>query len=270
MSVTMDQNQYEAVGSLIEETITRLKKNMELMPPSLRLLKDSIEKLKGSLSVLGEVSDWEPIGRYTLREDRAAYFKFIIDGLANNGWFVDFDMPLEVISELNLLIKNRAFDKIDELLIEYFERNLTTIKEFLLEQYPDRRKVLEAGFRAHAAKEYELSVLAFLSQVDGMFKEKLSVDFFEKRNKIPARAECYRIYAVDELLQTFLYIFRKEYPIDYSEFKRPKGFTQLNRHMIMHGEAIDYGSRLNSLKALSLVNHIADALMSIDDEVESG
>ena len=84
--------------------------------------------------------------------------------------------------------------KIDELLIEYFERNLTTIKEFLLEQYPDRRKVLEAGFRAHAAKEYELSVLAFLSQVDGMFKEKLSVDFFEKRNKIPARAECYRIY----------------------------------------------------------------------------
>jgi hypothetical protein len=40
--------------------------------------------------------------------------------------------------------------------------------------------------------------------------------------------------------------------------------------MIMHGEAIDYGSRLNSLKALSLVNHIADALMSIDDEVESG
>jgi len=122
--------------------------------------------------------------------------------LTNNGWFIDFDMPLEVISELNLLIKNRAFDKIDELLIEYFERNLTTIKEFLLEQYPDRRKVLEAGFRAHAAKEYELSVLAFLSQVDGMFKEKLSVDFFEKRNKIPARAECYRIYEVPPIVKT--------------------------------------------------------------------
>jgi hypothetical protein len=46
-------------------------------------------------------------------------------------------------------------------------------------------------------------------------------------------------------------------PINASENERPRNFNGLNRHMVLHGESLDYGSKVNSLKAISLVNYVS-------------
>lgn len=38
------------------------------------------------------------------------------------------------------------------------------------------------------------------------------------------------------------------------------GSTGLNRHSVMHGESLDYDTKENSLRALSLLNYVAVAL----------
>ena len=49
-------------------------------------------------------------------------------------------------------------------------------------------------------------------------------------------------------------------PIGASEYERPTGFDELNRHMVLHGESLDYGTKINSLKAISLINYVAHVL----------
>ena len=38
---------------------------------------------------------------------------------------------------------------------------------------------------------------------------------------------------------------------------KPEELGALNRHAVMHGESLDYDTRENSLKALSLLNYLA-------------
>ena len=45
------------------------------------------------------------------------------------------------------------------------------------------------------------------------------------------------------------------------------GFIDLNRHAVMHGESLDYGSEENGLKAVSLLNYVS-YILSEDPELE--
>jgi hypothetical protein len=49
-------------------------------------------------------------------------------------------------------------------------------------------------------------------------------------------------------------------PIGASERQRNEEFIGLNRHMVLHGESLNYGNKINSLKAISLINYVAHVL----------
>jgi len=49
-------------------------------------------------------------------------------------------------------------------------------------------------------------------------------------------------------------------PISASQRERQDGTTALNRHMVLHGESLDYGTKANSLKAISLINYVTQIL----------
>ncbi len=63
----------------------------------------------------------------------------------------------------------------------------------------------------------------------------------------------------------FLSPFAETLPISASEDERDDRFSGLNRHMILHGESLDYGTRINSLKAISYINYVTQVL-KMDDE----
>jgi len=55
----------------------------------------------------------------------------------------------------------------------------------------------------------------------------------------------------------FLDPLRHSLPVGQSSKERDNGFNRLNRHMVMHGESLDYGTQRYSLQALSLLNYVA-------------
>jgi len=66
----------------------------------------------------------------------------------------------------------------------------------------------------------------------------------------------------------FLRPISLELPINASEKARERiaaergwpAWNELNRHQVLHGESVDYGTRLNSLKAISLLNYLVSFL----------
>jgi len=54
-------------------------------------------------------------------------------------------------------------------------------------------------------------------------------------------------------------------PISASQNERDDKFNELNRHQVLHGESTSYDSEINSLKAISLINYLAQVLMKPED-----
>ena len=54
--------------------------------------------------------------------------------------------------------------------------------------------------------------------------------------------------------------------ISMSKHERPEGFDGLNRHMVLHGESLDYDTRENSLKAISLIGYVGRVLPLRDEK----
>ncbi len=49
-------------------------------------------------------------------------------------------------------------------------------------------------------------------------------------------------------------------PISASEKDRGSDFIGLNRHQVLHGEVVDYNTKINSLQAISCINYMSQVL----------
>jgi hypothetical protein len=124
--------------------------------------------------------------------------------------------------------------------------------------YPLRADIICDAFNAHKRGEYSLSVPVFLIQAEGICMDITKYPLYKKRNKIPFIAEY--VQKIPEPASIFLYPFTQLLPTTVSEKDRGLNFKGLNRHQVLHGESVDYGTEKNSYKAISLLTYIANIL----------
>lgn len=180
--------------------------------------------------------------------------------LAEQGWYVDFDMPITGIFELKELFLDRHESEAESELIVYFENRLEKIEEIISKQFHHRSHIVSSAFKAHKMDEYYLSIPVFLAQVDGICKDVVGQYFFSKKDRKPKTASYVEQIAADTFRSALLSPLAKTTSISASEQEREADFDLLNRHMVLHGESLDYGSQLNSLKAISLINYLTQVL----------
>lgn len=180
--------------------------------------------------------------------------------LAQHGWYLDFNMPLPSLWNINEAISSGEIDEVEEAFVEYFESQLDEIKNSFSAQFPHRSHIIASAFKAHRNGEYFLSIPVLLAQTDGICKEVVDQYLFMKKDKKPRTAIYVEQIAADTYKAALLSPLAASTPIGASEHEREAGFNLLNRHMVLHGESLDYGSKVNSLKAISLVNYVSQAL----------
>ena len=201
-----------------------------------------------------------------------------VAAMASHGWYVDTDQGLDELETLRTLIDAGNTDRVDELLMAHFENRLGAIEEALIAELPRREKILRSAFAAHRRGDYELSIPVLLIQADGACVDLTTHHFFQKARgtQVPeVAAHIAETQAPGSAL--FLGPISLELPISASERARERiaaqrGWTswqELNRHQVLHGESVDYGTRLNSLKAISLLNYLVSFLPG-DSEPEAG
>jgi hypothetical protein len=90
----------------------------------------------------------------------------------------------------------------------------------------------------------------------------------DRATKKPASSAYVSAIVGDEMSAAMLSVLSNVLPINATERERAnfldaRGLTdwrELNRHTVLHGESLDYGTRINSLKAISLINYFVGVL----------
>ena len=180
--------------------------------------------------------------------------------LGAHGWYLDLEMPLPGLWKLKNALSEGDVGEAEEALVEYFAGRLAEIEKSITDGFPHRAHLIRAAFNAHRRQEYELSIPVLLAQTDGICKDVVNQYLFIKRNKKPSTAIYVDQIAGDTYRAALLSPLAKTLPISATEGERPAGFDALNRHTVLHGDSLDYGSKINSLKAISLVNYVAHVL----------
>ena len=105
----------------------------------------------------------------------------------------------------------------------------------------------------HQDEEYDISVPLFLIHADGICKEVFGRLFFKVgKAGLIARASVEE-RKIDWIWSAVTEPFRSELSIA----KGSNDPTAWNRHVILHGRSVDYGTEINSLKAISLLSFLS-------------
>lgn len=179
--------------------------------------------------------------------------------LADHGWFLDLEIPLSALWELEEALLNNDSEA-EEALIDYFEEELNRIETSINERLPHRAHIISSAFKAHRREEYALSIPVFLAQTDGICKETVHHYFFMKHQKKPQTAKYVEQITTDAYEAALLSPLARVSPIGASEKDRNGDVKSLNRHTVLHGESLNYDTKTNSLKAVSLLNYVVHAL----------
>ena len=178
-----------------------------------------------------------------------------VNTLMQNGWY-----PPSDASSVEVRLLAEGFEEDTEsanhVLIERYRSGLDDIESSLRSTFPNRVDILGDAFEAHRQEKYNLSVPLLLIQADGVWLDRCSRNLFsggvnsavdDLVNKVPD-------ITIREVARALLY---KEWPLVLSSKDRSIGFSELNRHQIIHGEVTDYGTEENSLKAVAFLNFCA-------------
>lgn len=180
--------------------------------------------------------------------------------LGQHGWYMDPEMSHPSLWELKDALSEGDITEAEAALVEYFEERISEIEASITKRFPHRSHLINSAFGAHRREEYVLSIPVLLAQVDGICKETVGQYLFMREAKKPSTAVYVARIAADAYTAALLSPLAEVLPISASVNERPEGFSGLNRHIVLHGESLDYGCKVNSLKAISLVNYVAHVL----------
>jgi hypothetical protein len=130
---------------------------------------------------------------------------------------------------------------------------------------------VNSAIQAHHQKEFILSIPTLLAQADGMFYEIMNTGFYSNKKK---DLEKIRRRILEKLSENgskantssfgfFMVSQLKEENILHQSYSKttagPFGDeTPFNRHMILHGQDLNYDTEINSLKAIALIGFLSD------------
>ena len=176
-------------------------------------------------------------------------------------------MPFPFLWKLEEALENGNVDEAEAALIVYFQENLSTIERRIIHKFPHRENIISTSFAAHNRGEYVLSIPIFLTQADGICHEVVNQYLFIRNNKKPSTAVYVETITSNSIQHALLSPLSQTLPISASQKERGEQFNELNRHQVLHGETLDYGTEVNSLKAISLLNYVS-LVLRLDEEEE--
>lgn len=196
---------------------------------------DSMKKMQASIDAFFNIS------RLSLEEN--------INLLSNYGWYISGETKMRDISQFCQLIKSEKIEEAEKLMINFYRKNKSKLVKQIIKKHPERETILNEALKAHSKKMFNSSTILFLSQADGISKAKIFRGAKVFKNNIDMKDNHSIINLIGK--ETALNVdTRKE---DNSNY-----FTNLNRHGVMHGLVVNYGTEVNSLRALSFLCFITD------------
>lgn len=175
--------------------------------------------------------------------------------LAEYGWYLDPELPVGAAAELARALREEEPDRVSEELAHHFQGRVDEIEATLAASFPSRENVLSDAFEAHREGKFNLSIPVFIAQADGMCHERLDFLLFIGKEREKGIEEIVKSSDSDMRSQ-LVGLFGAPIPLLSSKKDRGTGFSELNRHLVLHGESVSYGTQQNSLKVISFLSYL--------------
>lgn len=180
---------------------------------------------------------------------------------AKRGWYINPQTPASMRSAI--LAGEKALDCY---MVEHLEEDWSVIITSILSSHPHRHEILKCAFQLHTEGHYIASIPLMLAQVDGICAQALSAHFFTDHE-----ARGYKLSEISESTDSYLSILlellglRTQLSAGISKYTASKKALAPNRNGILHGSHrhLDYGTKINSLKTLSLLAFITFVLKEV-------
>lgn len=174
--------------------------------------------------------------------------------LQHYGWHVRLDMAFGDL----IPFMHKGDHEVDGYMMDGLNSSTTKIQELAVSRFPDRAKMIDLAFIAHKRGEYELSVPAFLILSEGIFRSMSNTDIFGNNPKAKAKKSEFieNLKKNKEIISLLPYTIEAVIEgeiigLNFSKQDYLKFPNVLHRNLIIHGESVDYGTKVNSFKALS-------------------
>lgn len=173
--------------------------------------------------------------------------------LMERGWCLDPEMPHSWGVDLVNTIQEGEEEEAQQWLVDYFRQRLEEIEEKLVERHPQRAAIIAEAFAAHREERFALSIPVMLTQAEGVVHDKHQRQLFSKKNNTNLK-EVLVSLPDDDTRAIFMSAFVADIPLTRSTKDLPANFDGLNRHAVLHGLDPKYGTEVNGLRALSILN----------------
>ncbi|HEY4299977.1 MAG TPA: hypothetical protein VGM73_03820 [Candidatus Didemnitutus sp.] len=175
-----------------------------------------------------------------------------------HGWFFDSEMTAPIVMKAAELQASNDTVGLNDLFVGYYRERLDAIEQTVVNRHPDRAELIAAACGVHRSGQFALSIPVLLAQADGLSRDLIGAEYFTFRKTEPLLPALWEAVKDDWLsLAVLRGLSRQGRLRSTSERMRPGEF---NRHAILHGIDRQYGNEQNSLKAISLVNFMCQAL----------
>ena len=154
----------------------------------------------------------------------------------------------------------------DQEMCDIFEGEVNHVITALSMRFPSRAHILSKAIEAHEAGKYNLSVPVFLGQVGGIWNERGGNHTFggkwEKTIKRSGNEFVQGIFTC----RIILTLKSRSFPLFDSMSPHYASSSPLNRHLVLHGGSLDYGTKKNSFQDMAFLDYCGMVLPGLPDK----
>lgn len=179
----------------------------------------------------------------------------------NDNWYISFNLISRLsINELVDMLNNKDELKFQNFILDIFPKEKENIFDKMKKTVPHRVKIIEEIEYLFDKEIYSSVIVMAYTQVDGICNENLGYGFFDTDNK-SYKLKISSLQPGDGLASKIAYQLKAEkneitrfvkLEIENRTFK----IDSYNRHLVMHGHSLNYGSKINAMRAISLLDFI--------------
>ncbi|HKI83818.1 MAG TPA: hypothetical protein VKA63_05715, partial [Candidatus Krumholzibacteria bacterium] len=133
---------------------------------------------------------------------------------------------------------------------------IDSLLDEICDKFPSREAPLREALDAHRAGKYFLSTPVILIQADGICQDVLGVQLYSRRSGRPVLARAFEGRSDEAILMSLIAPLLEPLPLTASSKERQDSQPALNRHVVVHGESVDYGKREVSARAISFLAYV--------------
>lgn len=190
--------------------------------------------------------------------------RLVFAGLCMRGWYPSGTMPVSLVAQLGDSLLSGDLDHLDWQMAAFTTEHEESIQGALEARFPARARVLQSAFSAHRQRKYSLAIPVFLAQADGTCYELLGGKLFsvDRRTHSPRAASKLHAVALNPISASLLSPLEIIGALIMNADEAARLNPPLNRHEVLHGRSSNYGTRLNSLRCISLLGFLTSIVAS--------